>query len=103
MRGPCVVARSAPSRPEESSKALHHRHDVALGVLEPRALRTAGGHDAVLGLHARGVVLLESHASRFQLGHLALDVTYLPECLAAFEVPAFAEGYMKQAVCSANW
>src|SRR5688500_7464893 len=68
-----------PSRP---AHILHDCEDVALGVLEPRRSGTAGGGDAVDGLHAPHIVFLERDAAGLQLGTLALDIGHLPVRLA---------------------
>ena len=60
---------------------LNHRHDVALGVLEPRGLGAAASLDAVI-VDIGHIVLLELHAARLQLRDFLCDVLDLPECLA---------------------
>src|SRR5262245_60825008 len=70
--------RSLRRRGPKPLVALHDRHDVAVGVLEPGGLRATPGKDAVLG----PFVFLELHAAALQIGHFALDVVLLPERLA---------------------
>src|SRR5687768_2106001 len=73
--------RSCASAPRRLLKALDEREDVALAVLEPGRPGAAVGDDAVRVL-AGHVVVLELHAARLELAHLALDVVDLPERLA---------------------
>src|SRR5689334_5551102 len=61
---------------------LDQRHDVSLGILEPRRLRAAALGDALHRLHAGQVVVFELHAARLELLHLALEVVHLPKRLA---------------------
>src|SRR5262245_20967696 len=64
------------------SMRLDQRHDVALGILEPRRLGVARRGNAVARLDLGCVVFLELHAAALELGNLALDVLDLPKRLA---------------------
>jgi hypothetical protein len=76
-------------------RSLNHGEDVPFAVLAPRGLAAASGHKAVDGLEAGHLVFLEDHALRSQFGDFGLHVGDLPEGLAAFDVPAPADGYRK--------
>src|SRR3954465_5642173 len=71
-----------PRKLTQTSGALDDRHDVTLGVLEPRALRAPAGGDAVRGFEPGRVVLQERDAACLQLRDFLLDVAHLPERLA---------------------
>src|SRR6266567_8329137 len=72
-RGPCsgglkaAVGGLKPA-PTLLCNPLTDRQNISLGVFEPRRLRAASCRDAVHGLDARHVVLLEFHAFRLELG-----------------------------------
>src|ERR1700722_2961361 len=67
---PKLIGRASRSRAPMRLQTLDQGQDVALGVLEPGALRLAGCRDPVLGLEVRQVVFLEHHAPGPQLGDL---------------------------------
>src|SRR5688572_29001903 len=86
---PYCLHANTPMRPDSKAKpklpgvrsVLNERHDIAFAVLEPGRLRPTAGEDAIAGLHARHVVVLERHALRPQVSNFTLDVVDLPECL----------------------
>ena len=72
--------------------ALDQRHDVAVGILEPGGLVPGRGQDAVDGLQAGHVVVLEHHALLLQSLDFGLESSTCQNAWLAFEVPAPRRG-----------